>query len=163
MSATNTQKPLVYLETSFVSYLTARVSANPKIALDQSATRRWWEEERMHYELRVSEIVLNEIGKGDAEQVRQRIALLDGIPSLPVTPAMKRLAGKLLAAHALPPNAEADAVHIAIAAVAGARFLLTWNCRHIANATMLPLTVETVSKAGYRCPSITTPAQLLET
>ena len=158
----SSKKPLVYLETSFISYLTARVSPNPKIALDQSATRRWWDEERRKYNLRISEIVLNEARKGDSDQVRLRLSVLDGIPSLPVTIEASRLAARLLSVHALPASSEADAVHIAIAATFGVHFLLTWNCRHIANAATLPLTTKTILEAGYACPSIATPVQLLE-
>lgn len=67
------KKPLVYLETSFISYLTARVSSNPKLALDQAATRRWWEEEAANYRLCVSDIVIDEAGKGDVRQVEMRM------------------------------------------------------------------------------------------
>lgn len=155
-------KPLVYLETSFISYLTARVSSDPKLALDQAATRRWWEEESAKYLLCISDIVIDEAGKGDALQVAARKEIIADLEVLPVSPEAERLANRLIAVHAIPAQYKADAFHVGIAAVSGAKFLLTWNCRHIANHEILPLTMETVTLAGYRCPWIETPAQFLE-
>ena len=155
-------KPLVYLETSFISYLTARVSPIEKVARDQSATRRWWEQEGPKCELFISEIVLDEARLGDAVQVAARSEILQPLRSVLVTPEMRRLADRILETHALPPNSSADALHIAASAVSGADMLLTWNCRHIANSSTLPKTIETIIRAGYRCPIIATPLQRLE-
>ena len=155
-------RPLVYLETSFISYLAARVSPVEKVARDQSATRRWWEQEGPKCELFVSEIVLDEARLGDAMQVAARSEILQPLHSVLITPEMRHLADLILDAHALPANSSADALHIAVAAVSGANMLLTWNCRHIANTTTLPKTIETVIRAGYRCPIIATPMQRLE-
>ena len=157
-----TARPLVYLETSFISYLTARVSADPKRALDQAATRRWWEEESAKCLLCVSNIVIDEASKGDALQVAARMEIIAGLEVLPTSTEAERLANRLIAVHAIPTQYKADALHVGIAAVSGAKFLLTWNCRHIANHEILPLTMETVTLAGYRCPWIETPAHFLE-
>ena len=156
------QKPLVYLETSFISYLTARVSSDEKLARSQALTRRWWEEEGPKYTPVVSDAVWMEAVDGDPRQAALRTAFLEGIPSLAVTPEAERLAAKLLEAHALPDRSNTDALHIALAAINGVRLLLTWNCRHIANSETLPKTAVTLEKAGYRCPAIATPAQRLE-
>lgn len=155
-------KPLVYLETSFVSYLTAPFSADEKIAREQLATRRWLEEEGPKCELIVSDIVVQEAGRGNPDQAKLRLAFLEKVRTVPETPQVQTLTKLLLDAHALPPNSVTDASHIAIAAVHGADIVLTWNCRHIANPITLPLTVSTLHDAGYKCPALATPAQLLE-
>lgn len=156
------QKPVVYLETSFVSYLTGRVSGNPQIALNQAATRRWWETMRDKVRPVVSYLVRAEISAGNAEAVSCREDAIRDLPSWNRSKEAMVLADCLIRAHALPETEQADAVHVAVAAVGGADILLTWNCRHIANPVTLPKTVEIVLKAGLKCPAIATPAQLLE-
>ena len=156
------KKPLVYLETSFVSYLTARVSRDEKVARDQSATRRWWEDEGPKCDLFVSELVFEEAACGDEVLSAARLDIIRPLRSVSVFPEVRRLADAILESHALPANSSADALHIALAAVYRADMLLTWNCRHMANSTTLPKTVETVVKAGYHCPIIATPLQRLE-
>ena len=146
-------KPLVYLETSFISYLTARVSSDPKLALDQAATRRWWEGDAPKCDLFVSEIVLDEAKNGDPVQSALRTKVLRDLRSVPSTSEAFRLSARLLAVHALPENSSTDALHVALAVVYGADILLTWNCRHIANPTTLPLTMKTIAESGYRCPA----------
>lgn len=156
------QKQVVYLETSFVSYLTGRVSGNPQIALNQAATRRWWDEERGKFALCTSALVVKEASRGDTEQRRFRADILGKIEILPATAEAEGLARKLLAAKALPKVAEADAFHVAVAAAGGADYLLTWNCRHIANPDTLPAIQRTIAKAGFNVPVITTPGFMLE-
>lgn len=160
--AGNVQKPVVYLETSFVSYLTGRTSPDPQVALKQAATRRWWEAMRDKVRPVVSYLVRAEISAGNADAVSRRVEAIRGLPSWNRSTEAMALADCLIRAHALPETEQADAVHIAVAAVGGADILLTWNCRHIANPVTLPKTVEIVLKAGCKCPAIATPAQLLE-
>lgn len=155
-------KPVVYLETSFVSYLTGRTSPDPQVALNQAATRRWWENERCNCLLRASSLVVREADRGDADQRRLRAEILAETELIPVTAEAERLARRLLAAKALPPAAEADALHVAVATTGRADYLLTWNCRHIANTDTLPVIQRTIVRAGYDAPVITTPSLMLE-
>ena len=84
------------------------------------------------------------------------------IPALDVSILAEELAARLLAASALPEKAKADALHIAIATVHGIDYLLTWNCKHIANATMR-LKIESICRSsGYEPPIICTPLELME-
>ncbi len=158
----SSKKLLVYLETSFISYLTAPFSKDEKIAREQLASRRWWEEEGTKCDLFVSDLVLAEASKGNAEQSRLRMEFLKRIRSVAETDEAKSLADLLIEAHALPENASEDAFHVALATVYGADIVLTWNCRHIANPLTLPKTVAVVMGAGYECPALATPVQLLE-
>jgi len=62
----------------------------------------------------------------------------------------------------LPARAAADALHIAIAAVHAVPYLLTWNCRHLANATMRPVIESVCAAQGVKAPIICTPEELME-
>ena len=156
------KKPLVYLETSFISYLTSRVSSDEAVARRQAATHKWWEEEAAKCDLLVSYAVWREIRDGDPDKAMLREAFVKDIPSVSANADASRLANRLVEAHALPAKSSTDALHVALASVAGADILLTWNCRHIANPITLPKTVEVVISAGFKCPALATPAQLLE-
>lgn len=156
------EKPLVYLETSFISYLTAPASSNEMVARRQVATHKWWEEEAAKCDLMVSYAVWREISDGNPDKAKLRESIIKDIQSIPASAEATILANRLLEAHALPANSSTDALHVALASVAGSDILLTWNCRHIANPITLPKTVEVVISAGFKCPALATPAQLLE-
>jgi hypothetical protein len=154
-------KQRVYLETTIVSYLTARPSRDLILAAHQVVTRQWWEQRRADFEVYVSQLVSDEAGRGDPEAARRRLGLLDGVARLRVTDQALALARELVLAHALPREASEDAMHIAVAAANGMHLLLTWNCRHIANAEMVPAIRATIERSGYDPPIICTPNELL--
>ena len=161
---TNTNKRLkVYLETSFVSYLTGDATVNAKVAADQAFTRLWWTQERPQCDIFISAYTAAESSKGREASVRKRMEALEGLPLVSANDdTVIALAGKLLEAHALPPGETTDALHIAAAAVGGMDVLLTWNCRHMANPHTLPRTKEIVRAAGFHCPDIMTPKTFIE-
>jgi len=113
------------------------------------------------YELFSSELVAAEAGAGDAEAAKRRLDSLDGIPKLPVGKEAKALASRLIEEGAVPSGAQADALHIAIACVHEVDYLLTWNFRHIDNAAAKPIIRSLCAIAGYTCPEICTPLELL--
>ena len=153
-------QPAVYLETSVVSYLAARVSRDLTVASHQQISQDWWEL-RGQWSLYVSALVHREAGAGDSDAALRRTALLEGIPLLELSDVVLDLAKLLLVGAALPPNAEEDALHIALAAVNGIDFLLTWNCKHIANAVKRPVIEAVCRHAGCEPPIICTPEELL--
>ena len=151
----------VYIETTIVSYLT-RPSRDLVQRAHQQLTRRWWRTRRSQFDLYVSPLVLQEAAGGDALRARKRLAALNAVPVLDATPDAMRLAEALAAAGAVPTQAVVDATHIAIATVHGMAYLLTWNCAHIANATMRT-SIETICRTeGYEPPVLCTPEELLE-
>jgi hypothetical protein len=152
----------VYLETTFVSYLTARPSRDVVIAGHQQTTHEWWDTQRQSYELCVSQLVLQEAAAGDPQAAKERLEVLQPMTFLETTPAALALAKELIQAGALPAKAGADALHLAIATTQGIPFLLTWNCRHLANATMRPLIESVCASNGLKAPIICTPEELLE-
>jgi hypothetical protein len=155
-------KASVYIETTIPSYLTAWRSPELVMAANQEATRKWWDESRTKFELFISELVITEISGGDSNAVKRRLAVVEGFTELALTDRAEALAGKLLLGAALPQKAKADALHIAIAAVNGMDYLLTWNCTHIANAIMRPKIESICRIAGYEPPVICTPPELVE-
>lgn len=155
-------KSTVYIETSVLSYLTARQNNDLRAMANKSITEEWWETRRDLYQLVVSELVLLEAGRGNEEAAQRRLDAASEIPLLEVTPEVKSLALALMENHALPEKAEADAYHVAIAAVNGIEYLLTWNCTHIANAHTRPKIEATCRSLGYEPPVICTPSELME-
>ena len=152
----------VYLESSVISYLAARLSRDLVVAGNQQVTRDWWETYRGEYELFVSEVVVAECAAGDPVAASERGVFLAGVPVLTTTEEAEALADALVSAMALPRKAALDALHIGLAAANGIEILLTWNCAHIANPFMLPQINATCVEFGVIPPTICTPLQLVE-
>ncbi len=119
-------KRKIYVETSVISYLTARPSSTILGAAHQQFTLAWWET-RNQYELLVSESVLRECGAGDPEAAQKRLAVLNDVPLLLITEQALTIAESLVRQGIIPPKAVEDALHIAVATVHGVDYLLTWQ------------------------------------
>jgi hypothetical protein len=156
-------KPKAYLETTIVSYLTARPSRDLITAANQQMTHDWWHDHRGQFALYVSQFVIEEASAGDPEAAKRRLTVLEELPPLDVTDAVQQLAQELLAHVPLPANAQVDALHIAVATVHGMDYLVTWNCTHIANATLRHRIEAICRAAGYEPPTICTPQEFMET
>ena len=157
-----TMNPSAYIETSVVSYLTARPSRDVVVAAYQEVTREWWRSVRARFTVFVSELVVAEVGAGDPGAARARLKVLEGIPRLRATEDSEMLARNLVALGAVPREAGDDAAHIAIAVTNGIDYLVTWNLRHIANATMRSRIEEVCRRSGYVPAVICTPNEILE-
>jgi predicted nucleic acid-binding protein len=155
-------KAKVYLETSVVSYLAARPSRDLIVAANQQITHEWWRTRRPEFEVYVSELVIQEASGGDETAAQERLQVLAGIPRLQFHEDVRHLAETLLAAIPLPPKAMVDALHVAFATLNGIDYLLTWNCTHLANATLRPHIERVCREHGYEPPVICTPQELLE-
>jgi predicted nucleic acid-binding protein len=152
----------VYIETTVVSYLTAWPNRDVVIAGHQQITHEWWNTQSNRYELCVSQLVLGEASAGDPVAAEERLRILDLIAVLETTDIAVDVAKELVRAGALPAKAAADALHVAVAAAHGVPYLLTWNCRHLANARMR-LSIESVCHAnGLKAPIICTPEELMD-
>jgi len=153
--------PKVYLETTIPSYLTALPSRDLVVAAHQQITREWWQG-RERFELFISQIVLREASGGDAEAASRRMELVQGISVLEVTDEASVLAEELVRRGALPESAAVDALHISVAVVNGLDYILTWNCTHIANATIRGDIERICRSKEYEPPAICTPEELME-
>lgn len=151
----------VYIETSIISYLTARPSNNLLAAAWQRVTIDWWDTQRNRFDLFASEIVVEEAGKGDNIAAARRLKVLDEISLLSVTDEVVRFSEAIIRAGAIPRKAIGDALHVALSAVHGVDYLLTWNYRHIDNAEMKPLIRRICRENEYGYPEICTPQELM--
>ena len=155
-------RPRVYVETSIVSYLTARPARDIVIAGRQQATRDWWENAPTRFDLVISQLVREEAAIGDPEASRARLAALAPLTALAAPTEARELARRLVNAGAVPERAARDAMHVAIAAVHDVEFLVTWNFRHIANAVSRPRIESVCRRAGVGHPVLCTPEELVE-
>ena len=151
----------VYIESSVISYLTARPSRDLVIAGHQAVTAEWWNERRLRYDVYVSPLVVEEISAGDASAAEERLRVITDIPSVTIAAEAESLASALLAANAVPANSGRDALHVAIAATQGMDYLITWNFRHINNASTRMMVVNVVSNFGLVCPVLCSPEELM--
>ena len=151
----------VYIESSVTSYLTARPSRDLVIAGHQAVTAEWWNGHCLRYDVYVSPLVVEEISAGDALAAEERLRAIGDIPSVAIAAEAESLASALLAANAVPANSARDALHIAIAATQGIDYLITWNFRHINNASTRTMVVNVVSTSGLVCPVLCSPEELM--
>lgn len=151
----------VYIETSIVSYLRQKPSAQVVTAARQLLTHQWWNDERANYDLVVSQYVIDEVSGGDPTLAAERLESLDGIPVLPNAPEIPQIANEIMSLGVLPAKAQVDALHIASVAHHRIQYLLTWNCKHIANAKILPRIHNALTNLGVPIPIICTPEELL--
>jgi predicted nucleic acid-binding protein len=143
-------KPKIYIETTIISYLTGRPSRDIIIASHQQITEEWWRTRRHLFDLYASQLVFQEAGAGNEEQARKRLRVLEETESLEITE------------RTLPQIAPEDAIHIAVAIVNGIDYLISWNCKHIANAKMRGKIEQVCLSCGYEPIIICTPEELLE-
>ena len=154
-------KASVYIETTIVSYLVAQPTKDLIQAAHQQVTRDWWAT-RDRFDLYVSAAVVAEARRGDTAAAARRIDELRDLPILTSGPGTGALVRSLLRSGALPTTAKVDAAHVAIAAINGVDFLLTWNLRHLANAAVRGKIDEACRRAGLVPPIICTPEELME-
>ena len=154
-------KTRVYIETTIPSYLAARPSRDLIQAAHQTLTREWWDERRKGFDLFISQFVLDESGDGDSDAARRRLELLTELPLLPIDDSVMALAEWLVDEGLIPRKAAVDALHVAVATVSDMDVLLTWNCRHLANAELLGGLRFALQSQGWDMPVICTPEELM--
>jgi predicted nucleic acid-binding protein len=152
----------VYIETSVLGHLTARPTNNLIVSANIKITQDWWNEHRGSFTLYASELVEDEAAKGDPAIATQRVEVLRALMLLELTEEAFELSRAFLRRSNLPEKASNDALHIALATVYGLDYLLTWNCKHMANAQIQRKLSRISSELGYVLPVICTPYELIE-
>ena len=156
------KKKRVYIETTVVSYFTARPSRDIIIAGRQEITRELWPKLATDYKVYTSALVYQEVGRGDGDQAGKRLAAISPFPMLDIDDAAKTLAEKIIAARGIPPEYPEDALHIALAAVNGMDVVITWNFAHLNNPFTRTMIRRIVENEGHECPEICSPDEILE-
>lgn len=152
----------IYVETTVIGNIAGRDHPDPAIAARQRLTRAWWKSLASRYELLVSELTISECSDGDRIAAAERLRIIDGIEVLAETPDAERLATLLIDRQAVPVSEPRDALYIALAAVGGVDFLVSWNFKHILNPHLQHKIADTCCQAGFPPPVICTPQQLAE-
>jgi predicted nucleic acid-binding protein len=155
-----TMKPRIYVETSVISYLTARPSRDPVKAARQLQARALWDAQD-RFNLVISPAVVDEIMRGHPTQTALRNLAIDSLPVLSLNEQASYLAELLLQRKALPSKALADAVHIAIATTHKIRIVASFNFRHLASVFARAKIEAALRQLGYEPPLIATPEEIL--
>jgi hypothetical protein len=154
-------KTKVYIETSVVSYYTGRGSRVVVIAGRQQSTQDFWSLLAGKVQPFVSALVLKEASKGNPAIAKKRIAAIGSFSVLGTTVKAERLAQTLITNRGIPAEHPEDALHIAVAAIAGMDFIVTWNFSHINNPFTKMMIRQTVENTGLVCPEIVSPDSFL--
>ena len=150
----------IYIESTIPSYVVARPARDLLQAARQQLTRDWWEFKRNKHELFTSQVVLDEIAGGEPAMAQQRLAVMAGIALLSSIDEVETLTQRILDSGLLPPDADRDAAHIAFAIAHEMDILLSWNCRHIANAAIQSRLRHLVEDFGLTLPVLCTLEEL---
>ena len=152
----------VYVETTVISYLVALPARDLVVAAHQQITLDWWGQRRPGFDCVISQVVIDEVSRGDPAEARKRLAMVDTLNVLAITTEVEDLTESIMKSGILPLRAVRDAAHVAVAAIHGIQYLLTWNCKHLANAQISRRIAGVCATSGFQMPIICTPEELLE-
>ncbi len=155
-------KPRIYIETSVVSYASAWLSPDLIMAARQRITRKWLALRDSAYQPCISDLVLREAGRGDQGAAQRRLRLCVEFPVIDISVEAEALAGRLIAANAVPRQEPEDALHIALAITSGVDFVATWNFAHLVGASAKYRLMRAIESLGFRSPVLATPEELYE-
>ncbi|HPD13743.1 MAG TPA: type II toxin-antitoxin system VapC family toxin [Planctomycetota bacterium] len=155
-------KTRVYVETSVLSYLTARPSRDLLIAAHQQVTHEWWAVAHERFAVCTADLVAQEARKGDPEAAAQRLELIKGVLLLDLTEDVRTLADLYQRRTELPSDARVDLMHVALPVVHAIDYLVTWNCAHIANEKVIRRIAEVNREEDRFMPLIVTPEAFLQ-
>jgi hypothetical protein len=153
-------KKRVYIETTIPSFC-VDIRSEPSVIARREWTQEWWDTRRSDYELVTSLPVIEELEGGDYPHKAEALAWIASVPLLPIEPAVYSIVDEYVERHVMPADPRGDALHLALASYHHCHFLLTWNCRHLANANKFEHIRFVNSELGLHCPILTTPVELL--
>ncbi|HEX3149827.1 MAG TPA: type II toxin-antitoxin system VapC family toxin [Gemmataceae bacterium] len=153
-------KPRVYVETTIPSFYHDDRS-DPEIVARRNWTRQWWDGVSARYELVTSVAVLDELASGPSDRSPSWLALLDAVPLVPVVAAVTDIVVAYQSHKLMPADPAGDALHVALASYHKCDFLVTWNCRHLANANKFAHLRRVNALLGLFVPSLVTPLELM--
>jgi predicted nucleic acid-binding protein len=150
----------VYIETSIPSFY-HEVRPEPKMVARREWTRQWWKTARAHYLLVTSVAVLDELSRGNFPARENAIDLVRSLPLIPIDSAIAEIVQVYIQQQVMPNDPVGDALHLALASYHKCDFLLTWNCRHLANANKFGHIRRVNAMLGLYVPELVTPLELM--
>ena len=151
---------IAYLETSFFSFYFDERPA-PAIVAMRDWTRQFWDERRNSYELVTSEAVFGELRKGGAYHKEAALKMALTVPLLPAGTEIDGIVRAYVQHKVMPKDPTGDALHLALASFHACDYLVTWNCRHLANANKFGHIRDINRLLGLKSPHLVTPPELL--
>ena len=124
-------------------------------------TREWWNNQREHYQLVTSIAVIEELERGDYPNKEKILNLVADIPLLSINTEIHDIVETYIKRKLMPADILGDALHLATASFHGCDFLLTWNCKHLANANKFSHIRRLNTLLGLYVPALITPVELL--
>lgn len=155
-------KPTVYIESTIISYLTAKPSRDLIVAAHQQLSNDWWDQIRPQVECYISPFVVQEISEGDKDASSRRIKFVNDIPVLEINREIQKLAQQYFESLKIPEKARLDALHLAVAVWHEMDYLLSWNCKHIVSGRVRKTIEEINSQLLIKTPALCTPEELME-
>ena len=152
--------PRVYVETTIPSFY-HETRATPVIVARREWTQQWWSDSPARYELVTSPAVISELENGPADRREDWLALIQGLPVLPIEAAIEEIVETYQTHKLMPKNPAGDALHLALASYHKCDFLVTWNCQHLANANKFGHIRSVNTSLGLFVPAIVTPLEML--
>jgi len=153
--------PRTYLETSIPSFY-YEIRSEPKMVARRNWTHQWWLECRHEYEVVTSDAVIDELSHGNYSTKNEALNLVKDLPFLPLETAVYEIVQTYLQHHLMPKDPLGDALHLASASYHKCEFLLTWNCKNLANANKFTHIKRLNTQMGLFIPTLVTPLELLE-
>ena len=151
---------LIYVETSIPSYY-----FETRMPVEIRARRNWtidWRDHSEFDERRVtSAAVLEELQRAPEPKRQRCLDLISGLATLTYSNEVEEIIEAYHRHKVMPLEASADADHVALATFHRCDMLLTWNCRHIANANKFAHIRRINALLGYETPQLVTPLELL--
>ena len=155
-------KPRIYVETSVISYLTARPSSNVMLLARQQFTRELWDLQPDHFEAWLLPLVLDEASQGDPQAAAARVQVCRGLPELEINTEVKAFVQLPANTGAVPTTEPEDALHIALATLHAVDYIASWNFAHMVGPAAKVKLQNKISELGYRPPIIATPEEIFE-
>jgi predicted nucleic acid-binding protein len=154
-------KPRIYVETTIPSFYHDHRDS-PAVVSRRIATRRWWDGAAARYELVTSEVVRGELAAGTADAVGSRLALIAPLTLLTTGEEVASVTEVYIRHKLMPANTPEDAIHLALASLHDCDFIVTWNCRHLANPNKAVHIQRINRMLGLTVPRLVTPLELLK-
>ena len=153
-------KTKVYIETSIPSFY-YEVRSEPEMVARKQWTQDWWDNAETNHLLVTSVAVIDELSRGNFPGRQDAIALLNNLALIPIEVAVTEIVEAYIQHQVMPTDPVGDALHLALASYHKCDFLLTWNCRHLANANKFGHIRRVNTLLGLYVPSLVTPLELL--